>query len=90
MIIRDPGYAVIPNGATYRDRAARKALDALEDIVAQRGDGVPRRVLYAGATLDDFVVWTEIDGEPMGLRITAAGLRHLCLSALLRQDSEVR
>ncbi|MCP9978358.1 HEAT repeat domain-containing protein [Actinomadura madurae] len=90
LIIRDPGYAVIPNGATYRDRAARKALDALEDIVAQRGDGVPRRVLYAGATLDDFVVWTEIDGEPMGLRITAAGLRHLCLSALLRQDSEVR
>lgn len=90
LIIRDPGYAVIPNGATYRDRAARKALDALEDIVAQRGGGVPRWVLYAGATLDDFVVWTEIDGEPMGLRITAAGLRRLCLSALLRQDSEAR
>jgi HEAT repeat protein len=87
LIIHDPGYAVIPNGATFRDMRARRALQALEDIVAQRGDGVPRWVLYAGATLDDFVVWAEIDdGEPVGLRTSAADLRRLCLSVLLRPE----
>jgi HEAT repeat protein len=85
------------SGGEKERRAAIRALDlnhfvemgdaeadaALRDVLDP--DGVPRWVLYAGATLDDFVIWIEIDGDPMGLGITAAGLRRLCLAALLQQ-----
>ncbi|TDD86686.1 HEAT repeat domain-containing protein [Actinomadura darangshiensis] len=89
LIIHD-GHTVVPGGTVYRDREAMTAMEALEVLVAQRGDDVPRWVLYAGATLDNFAYWSEIDdGEQIGIRVNAIELRRLCLSALLHPDNEI-